>query len=1091
MAEQSGGSRKSQVQLLVDYLPIKLPLLLLLLTLLITSLLSINLNEAANEKDARHSNIQKRHQQQQQQQHVRSKRHLLQPVGRVNPIDDSEVLQLNDLTKRKRGQLKLSHHILCEPISQLNDLKLVCPNDNQFIVILEAYYSDLYPEIVCPKANSESKLNKLTGSQLVSIFKQLYSTESSPLKGQKDEANDNEKEKPLIKFNPTLSYGSQRPFCIDDLKQSFQAKCSGRQRCSFSRNTDHQFPNCVKLKPGHVFARYLCIDDALLVKYCNADELLASHTSVANRVKRSANYNGDDDNNNDDDDGELAKRDKRQSLFSDLPVQLDPSEQEAQIDTLDFGFVASPGYPIFYATPTNSDNNQQEQYNNEQVLSSQMSNCGWTIEAELGQRITVKLLDASLAPNAKLMRGLADQDDQQDDYTTSNSLFPLFESGDTTSGGRQISNNMVTPALVGDSVVITSVTTSLNNPTHSLTSSSLAGGSMAAEAASKTSQEKLNDLSKQMSANTSNVYFENINQDNYGVNNNNITNYKFTNPSNKRIMFKIDEYDYEIIKNNLAIKLQQVADQCQGYDQLILRDSLFPHSNVGSSLTKLKSKTTSGSSHSTNSEEFELISKLPITLYKNNLIDFSNHSIYHKLSNPSSFSSSDNNQANKDGNYDEETSENDNYLKHMLYKRVTKPSTSSDNNQNNNLQQLGRRIDYQALLGSLNPLQLSWLYQHNVTLCSTNQLDQLSSPQQKNKISFKSSGNTITLDLVSGHMFNPNNRGILFWYHKHGCPATLKIPHRVRLVFRNETTEIFHCFQGFVFNDTRQNVRVRQCSQHDQTWRDTSYNINLDGHDGNDNDYSNQQANKINSTPGQIPPCVYIEDIANSNNVAGVDSTTNSKFDRLVATDNHGLNIHNNHPANNQHRVTSNGNDVAVEVVGVPTPETSLYPDLQNDIDIFGNNQHPQMSASSNGKVIKQTNSSSSFNLPNLWNSMLEYMTFSEQYSDGTRSIMTHQPLKEQRTTTDNRDSSFWLRIGTLFDRRLLAPAIAVLFLFILINLIIYVIFLVALPKFARLFCSKSGLTSGRHLARNRDGTMSSKLSHYESDYSVTMGMSL
>lgn len=1068
MAEQSGGSRKnshSQVVLLVDqwFSIKKLPILLFLLLLLLI-LNFVNLNEAIREN----SNLPK-------SWNVHQKRHLLlQPVGRLNPINQQQdSLLLKDLSRRKGGQLKLSHRILCEPISQLNDLKIVCPNDNQFIVILEAYYSDLYPEIVCPKANSETKLNKLTGSQLVSIFKQLYSNQDN-IESSSSFKND-QKQQQLIRFNPTLSYGSQIPFCLDDLKQSFQAKCSGRQRCSFSRHTDHQFPNCVNLKPGHVFARYLCIDDALLVKYCNADELLASHTSVASRVKRFAptNYDGSDE---DSEISKLTQRDKRQLLFSDLPVQLDPSEQEAQIDTLDFGFVASPGYPIFYATPTNSDSypkNYQEQGGNnggESIVQPASSNCGWTIEAELGQRITVKLLDASLAPNEKLLKGLAN--DGQDDYSTSNSLFPLFENaaaasgGDTTSGASRqqtsSNNNLVTPALVvGDSVVIASVATSSLTFPSSLTSS-------ASSSNKPTSQE----LNKRMSANTSNVYFETINQDNL----NTTTNYKFTNPSNKRIVFKIDEYDYEIIKTNLVNKLQQVAAQCQDYDQLILRDSSFSFSNVvvDSSSTKQTTTTTNGyNSNTSNSEEFELISKLPITLYKNHLINFSNHSIYHKLSNPSS---GDNN------------NDNDDYLKHMLYKRIIKSSSADNGQEQERERQLtDRRIDYQALLSTLNPLQLVWLYQHNVTLCSTSQLDQLSSPQQKNKISFTSTGNTITLDLVSGHMFNPNNRGILFWYHKHGCPATLKIPHRTRLIFRNETTEVFQCFDGFVFNDTRKNVRIRQCNQEDQNWYDTgNFNINnhYDHEDNNKNSGNLNEGKKEdkddNTHSNQIPPCVYIEDFTNSNNI---------KLDKLVESNNHGLTKQNS----GQHRINSNGNDVAVEVVGVTTPDTNLYPDLQNEIDIFSTN-NPQMSASqsnnNNNKNAKQTNSSFS-GITSLWNNMLEYMTLSEQDSDGTRSIMTHQPLKEQRITTTDKDSSFWLKIGALFDKRLLAPAIAVLFLFILINLIIYVIFLVALPKFARLLCSKSGLTNSRHLSKNRDGTMSSKFSHYESDYSVTMGMSL
>lgn len=1055
----------------------------------------------------------------------------------------------------ENNQLKLSHHIICEPISQLNDLKLTCPLDNQFIVILEAYYSDLYPEIVCPKAAGEAKLQRLTGSQLVNIFRQLYSP-NSPASIEQIKQQHTSKQPPVVgatdsktininstivtiskdlslKFNPTLNYGSQRPFCLDDLKQSFQAKCSGRQRCRFNRHLDHQFPHCASLKPGHAFARYLCIDDRLLVRYCNADAHLASHTTALNRVKRQV----------------LSQ-----------PTQQGDGGQT--IDTPDFGFVASPGYPNFYATPTGPENSAGQPAD---------LSCGWTIEAEVGQRVTVKLLDASLAPHNAENKNRMDEED----YTTSSSLFPSFDdhsrpkvvassvsdsSGNLISsvplfGGQEATRNRQQQQHQQQATGVPG-----EGDAHLITSGGVTSG-LNSDPPAASGGEKVQFQLQQQQAEAqsrSNVHFEraasyegfdptsgaggdnNLASDltsspagrAYGTNNYINLLASIREDRSRRVVFKIDSYDYEILRLNLARKLQQVAAQCHGYDQLILRDTQLIQSNLLLNSTQEQNHQNNVTSFS----ELDLISKLPITLYKNHLIDFSNSTIYHKT-----------------------ITSGDDINSNLLSQQHQPQQVDS------------KRIDYQALISSLNPLYLAWFYQQNVSLCSNGQQDLLSSPIEKNKISFTSSGNRIRLELVSGNRFNPTNRGVLFWYHKHGCPATRRLPARVKLAFRNETIEIFQCFPGFVFADTRQISRVRYCDQQDQMWHDIS---TVTGQQL----YSSSQDPEGREDLGQLPPCVYEEDLANS-----LSAEQAARFDRLVlpSIDGQSGKLINQPPGRHSSPrplwVTSSSGDgseaVAVEVVGLPiqpsggSGSNGLPPHLlNNEVDLLdgdllnGGNKNNELGGGS--RLDRVTQGEQNIKSASFWQEMLDYLnlTGANRYLNGgqvraneadggvPRSIISHEPLGERQRITEKTNenfANFWQKSLALFDRRLLAPLLAVLIVFILINLIIYVIFIVALPKFASLLCGGGGGGSRRRRRQDRQrqtkgcynndlhskrssvaklngsaqyysGTGSrsnmiyadhngasstlistngrshnNKLSHYESDYSVSMGMSL
>lgn len=870
----------------------------------------------------------------------KTKRHG--PSGSINTAPGSTI----NSRKSQISQWNLSHHVLCEPISQLNDLRLSCPNESQFIVILEAYYSDLYPEIVCPKATSrESKLNKLTGSQLVSILRQLYSpasvtaSERYVTRIQKNSTFFTKES--LIQFAPTLTaYSNSNPFCLDDLKQSFAAKCSGRQKCRFSRHTDHQFPPCAYLKPGHVFTRYLCVDNGLLIKYCNADTLLASHSTVLNRVKRS--------------------RESESSFFEveqDLPLELDPDERPDQVDTLDFGFVASPGYPMFYATPK----------------SGSEPSCGWTIEAEVGQRVTIKLLDASLAPGQPSTRAL-----ELDSAQLSSDLTVEDE---TARRARQL------------------LLSSLRNNQPEAAASSM-GTSV-------------------LDSKTSNVYFEVPDgRDLY-----------------RKVVFRIDQTDYDLIRSSLQDKLQQVESQCQDYDKLIVRDmftgtdeeQVFKPLQESSNEIVLDKKV-----ETSQKQEIDLITKLPITLFKNQLIDFANRTIYRR-----------------------------------------------------SLTSVDRRIDYRALFESLNPLELIWLYQQNVSLCSNSQQDQLSSEQQKNRISFTSSSHKIRVNLASGHMFNPTNRGVLFWYHKHGCPATLKSPSRSRIIHQNDTVEIFECFEGFVFNDTKLSQRIRRCSHLDQRWIDL--------------DLMTLEPISFVEPRQRIPGCIYAGDLN-----GGLES--NEYQNQLMR---------------------QQGDEVAVEVVGVaPSSGNLVSPEvvigLWNDEQSqAGNSIYNSHAAQASGLYGSPATNSTVENLLAIWHSLIygsnlqtsESSSSSNSNSD-SRSIITHEPLKDRRFNGRDQSESLWARSKALLDRRLLIPGAVVLVLFILINLVFYVIFLVALPKLVRCVCFKSSVEDQFPSAtskRNRQNTYvnvnestlrsghsstlrsqnANKLAYYESDYSVSMGMSL
>lgn len=1020
------------------------------------------------------------------------------------------------------SQLNLSHHILCEPISQFNDLKNIsCPNENQFMIILEAYYSDLYPEHVCSSAtvDKQSKLTKLTGSQLVSIFRQLYSPVSRKLSkrfnefsstradqsqdhGERDSDqdettstssnNNGDNDGPhmmkyevdndhdsLIQWAPTLTgYSNSNPFCLDDLRQSFSAKCSGRQHCRFSRKTDHQFPACAQLKPGHVFARYLCVDSALLIKYCNADALLASHSTVLNRVKRNPSSS-------------MIQQSPQASFYDseqELPLELHPEEQPDQIDTLDFGFVSSPGYPRFYAT-SNSGGTQ-----------GGTSNCAWTIEAEEGQRVTVKLLDASLAPSQMPLESAYLNTDLKIEDETARKARQLLLASLRLNRAKMFSNNN-------------------NNNSSSLTSISTPS------TAAILTTTSIND--------TTNLIVESI--DSAGG----------QESPNRKVLFRIDHNDYESIRTSLFNKLKLVDNQCQDYDKLIIRDSILTQQEIekdqGGGEDKLvndgnnnminhyeqtpptntvlqagsnRDLLINGITNRTNNnllksklenveklarnKELELITKLPVTLYKNDLINFENHSIY-------------------------------------------RDNKQQQHNTNNNHQLTNKRIDYTALLDSLNPLELIWLYQNNISLCSNSQQDQLSSQQQKNRVSFTSTSHKIQVNLVSGHMFNPSNRGVLFWYHKHGCPTTIRAPRRARIVEQSESMEVFECFSGFVFNDTRLSKRIRKCSHLDQRWLD----IDPISMKANVNVFSNSQ---------RLPSCVYAGDLTTTNN-NNIDSSGAISEPLQSQQDPH---------------TKASLEDVAVEVVGVnPTATANSGTPFDSEVVIGVWNEEDQ--GILNQQQLQQqrhilSNSSSLENFLAILSSLISgpkenvnngksgdyHQTTNQPSIYGSNSI-THEPIRDASSSIyDNQqnryqggsrrssikadvsvESSAWNTLKGLLDKRLIIPAIVILTIFLIINFAFYVIFIIALPKLVRCACSKSNSpkrkskyntktkattaieggclnnindTNNNYTKLKQQSTMISsktsstgrlhhhvnnKLSYYETDYSVTMGMSL
>lgn len=851
-------------------------------------------------------------------------------------------------------RLKLSHHFHCEPISQLNDLRLTCPHQEQFIVILEAYYADPFPEHVCPQVfrGKDGKLAELTAAQLVRIFRQFYAPPSpAKLRNTDDQ---------LITASPTLvKSNGKEPFCVDDLRESFQAKCSGRRECRFSRHTDHQFPRCASLKPGHAFVRYLCLDDRLLLRYCNANTLLASHSRT-----------------------------------------LGGRRSGEQVETLDFGLVASPGYPNFYATP------KARRGTGQPADADRQQECGWTVEAEPGQRITVKLLDASLAPNkaanqlaplSALPAGLDSIEYPDYSSPTGSDFMAAFS-------GEQLAHISATGSKPDDLLLVAPPSGSKHR----------GAANVQIELDAPASLVPLGDE-----------------------------------PSRK-ILFKIGQHDYELIKLTLAQRLKQISEQCDDYDQLVVKD--VPHGTAPATGTNDQLRTGQPAEQPKTSAEFAMISTLPISLYKNNLIDFSNSTIFRQA---------DAQQAGGSA------------------------KTAS------------KTIDYQSLLDGLNPLQLVWLYQQNVSLCSTSQLNQLSATSEKEMISFTSSANTIELDLISGRTFNPANRGILFWFHKHGCPFTRKLPNRSRLVFRNETTEVFECLENFVFSDTRQRLRTRHCSLDQQTW------LSPDGQ--RDEVQLEHSGGNLLPGQGQLPPCVFTEDLQQYQHT--------SKFDRLIeaaggrgrqTVGGHGYDI-----VPSRLMAGSGQDEVAVEVVGVPTSSqstgvVSLNDVLVSDVDLL-HQQHSTMGDS--GRPSERAPQHAAGTVTKLWNDLVDLV--SPRWSQSPTSPTNHSSVKLV-SSADERKISAPSHHFQWAHWRLIVPAVAILTLFILLNLTIYAIFLVILPKFARLLCgpgrrerklAPDGSSTGRHRLLGANGgtgdkwnnyySRGAKMGHYDSEYSVTLGMSL
>jgi len=921
------------------------------------------------------------------------------------------------------GQLQSSHHIVCEPISQLNDLRLSCPKERQqFIVILEAYYTDSYPEHVCPKVYQSDEfkfLQHLTAKKLVRIFQQLYTTTTTTnptrkssstqtsnkpnnIDNYQDDQNDLDREKAghqLIRLAPTIQselQNGKQPFCVDDLRQSFQAKCSGRDKCKFSKNTDHQFPRCVSLKPGHVFVRYLCVDNRLLLKYCNANTLLASKSSLLNGASK-------------------------------------------VIQDRTFGFVASPGYPNFYATPK-----------------GRFDKCGWTIEAEPGRKITVKLLDTSLAPRKTgpqagasalnpLLQLLGHDASMLEypDYSVPNLEAPpnLLDQPQTAESISKFTENGSKPEEV---LLISPV--SINNQ----------------QADSKESGANIQIVSDQIrSGDKRNGNYE----------------------TRRKVVFKINQHDYELIRLKLSQIMKQNAEQCRDFDHLSLinYDKLTnqiddsPATRSGNNQTSVLVERQKQQQEA--EKEFDMISKLPIRLYKNNLIDFNNKTLFKQMQ---SSTDEDQQQVDEHGN-----------------------------------RTINLSIDYQLLLDSMNPIQVIWLYQQNVSICSSSQVFQQEFAGQnqegeniKQSISFTSSANRIHLDLISGRTFNPLNRGILFWFHKHGCPMTRKPPKRSRLLFRNETTEIFECFDNFVFSDTRQKVRIRHCSLEEQNWFD-------------EEETSNRNGSKTSAqSPGVLPGCVFIEDLLTQSQAAKEQRA--SKFDRLVLSSDSSLAKY--QPASwsdgESHLIaahTGQQEELAVEIVGLPQQSNGFQSDGRNfnellvsDVDLIQHQhqqQHNQQHKQASDAASRESIGGDSNKLVNIWYELVDFII--PKWDPGrhnARLVKSGHSNDDENVVHKQQQQSM---VAPWSVQRLLIPAFAVITMFVLLNLLIYLVFLVLLPKFARLLwsnkrnseratfrASQANGTNRLLLSRENESPKSSyyegrKLGHHEAEYSVSLGMSL
>lgn len=129
----------------------------------------------------------------------------------------------------------------CVPKSQASDIKLVCKSMEK-IAIHEAYFTSEKPRFECPFLMTPSSSPSAAMS---------FSPPAPPQYQPGD----------VIKYkqDPNVPYNLQpmiRP-CTDDLRLSFNAKCSGHDQCRFDLAKDHYPPACAE--DGYLIVKYSCV----------------------------------------------------------------------------------------------------------------------------------------------------------------------------------------------------------------------------------------------------------------------------------------------------------------------------------------------------------------------------------------------------------------------------------------------------------------------------------------------------------------------------------------------------------------------------------------------------------------------------------------------------------------------------------------------------------------------------------------------------------------------------------------------------------------------------------------------------------------
>lgn len=332
-------------------------------------------------------------------------------------------------------------------------------------------------------------------------------------------------------------------------------------------------------------------------------------------------------------------------------------------------------------------------------------------------------------------------------------------------------------------------------------------------------------------------------------------------------------------------------------------------------------------------------------------------------------------------------------------------------------------------------LSLTWTSEGQVNLCLPDQ------SLRPSRLSFTSTDNFLNVKLISSTSINVNKRGVLLFYHKHGCPSMKYPPKRSHLFYRNYTTEIYECFKNHVFNDTRTKYKLRHCID-DYRWDNS-----------------------------MTAPCVLYDDLLVSGNSKESGTTDNNNmggFSVMTDPSLEELNINQNNPLQSGASMMSN--------------DSPWFGMLSR---VRAANGRPQTNSNKNGQQQsqEQVDNNAEFNLAPInipavevvrnsltMKQQTNFDDINEDYKSDSANDKLSNPTTLNGIEQQQAHKLTWHEFYTInWDKRLLAPTLFILILLIMGNFLIY-------------FIVKRAHNSLRLRRRKR---------HYQSDYSVSVGMTL